>query len=179
MLTTGIVIDLKNIKEEHRKPFFILDKAVRSYSMGNNSPLNKLTLGDRYWTFVVNPTKDQLRLLYRSYGDFCKEYNTDITVYEYALLNEDFNYKNMGHPIYVATSEFKVNIHKLKITKKEQINYGIDVLDFQKDILNKDPNEEENIETVTLIVNDYARMDAIIKEFILEDYSKIRKERME
>lgn len=171
MFATGIIIDLKNIKEENRKEFFILDKAVRSYSLGNNSDFNKLDIKGRYWTFTVNPSKDVLKLLYRHYKNYCKQEKTSIVVYEYAIENDEISYKNMGHPEYDISAEFKINIHKIDIRENEIIDYGIDSYDFQKDIL----KEEDPFVTI-LIFNDYDRMDGIVKEFILNDYNKIKKE---
>ena len=171
MFATGIIIDLKNIKEENRKEFFILDKAVRSYSLGNNSDFNKLDIKGRYWTFTVNPSKDVLKLLYRHYKNYCKQEKISIIVYEYAIENDEINYKNMDHPEYDISAEFKINIHKIDIRENEIIDYGIDSYDFQKGIL-----KEEDPFVVILIFNDYDRMDGIVKEFILNDYNKVKKE---
>lgn len=173
MFSTGIIIDLKNIKEENRKEFFILDKAVRSYSLGNNSDFNKLDIKGRYWTFTVNPNKDVLKLLYRHYKNYCKQEKTSITVYEYAIENDDLNYKNMDHPEYDLSAEFRINIHKIDIRENEIIDYGIDSYDFRNDIL----KEEEDPFVVILIFNDYDRMDGIVKEFILNDYNRVKKEK--
>ena len=76
----------------------------------------------------------------------------------------------MGHPEYDISAEFKINIHKIDIRENEIIDYGIDSYDFQKDIL----KEEDPFVTI-LIFNDYDRMDGIVKEFILNDYNKIKK----
>lgn len=169
MFTTGIIIDLKNIKEEDRKGFFILDKAVRAYSLDNNSELTKIELSGKYWTFTVDPTKYVLQLLYRSYKKYCANEHTKINVYEYAIINDDFNYSNMSHPEYIYTDEFIVNIRKITIDSDDMYEHGVDTFDFQKDIL-----KDEDPFTTTLILNDYARMDGIVKEFIIYDYNKIK-----